>query len=324
MWGVRKQGRKQKGSRERKQSRGGNKKPNKKLPPHSPQSPFFFIPHSPPIPIPAKAGISRLQRQRRESPAKAGIPPFPHFHPPIPNSPHSPPYPHSRESGNLPTPAPAARIPRQRRAKTKSPPKAAKTGDSRFRGNGEFSLPIPLILLFSFPPFFYYPRLPPSPQFPPHSHSRESGNLPTPAPAARIPRESGHPPNPHFFHSPFPRKRESPDSSAFGANPPPKAGKNKIPAKGGKNKSPASVVRKQKSPAIVLPPPRSPYPLRAEKKYPPRPLIVPPRPRLTKKQHQSAFFCILLRFGRQKMVFYRVMGVPPASEAHLFRHWRNK
>ena len=284
MWGVRKQGRKQKGSRERKQSRGGNKKPNKKLPP-IPPNPHFFHPPFPPIPIPAKAGISRLQRQRRESPAKAGIPLIPHFYHPPP----FPPYPHSRESGNLPTPAPTARIPRQRRQKREIPAFAGME-------NSFFLSQFPSSSFFHSPIFLLSPTPPNPPNPPPYPHSRESGNLPTPAPAARIPRESGHPPNPHFFHSPFPRKRESPDSSAFGANPPPKAGN----------------------------PPKSPYPLRAEKKYPPRPLIVPPRPRLTKKQHQSAFFCILLRFGRQKMVFYRVMGVPPASEAHLFRHWRNK
>ena len=224
MWGVRKQGRKQKGGRERKQSREGNKKPNKKLPP---------------------------------------IPPNPHFfHPPFPPI---PPLFHSRESGNLPTPAPTARIPRQRRQKREIPAFAGME-------NSFFLSQFPSSLLFSFPPFFYYPRIPPHP--------------------------------PHSPPLPFPRKRESPDSSAFGANP--------------------RQRRAKKSPPKAGNPPKSPYPLRAEKKYPPRPLIVPPRPRLTKKQHQSAFFCILLRFGRQKMVFYRVMGVPPASEAHLFRHWRNK
>ena len=58
-------------------------------PPHSPHikkaPPFPNSPHFPPIPIPAKAGISRLQRRSRES-----------------------------------------------------PPKAAKQGDSRFRGNGKY------------------------------------------------------------------------------------------------------------------------------------------------------------------------------------------
>ena len=203
----------------------------------------------------------RKQKTQQKTPPHSPQSPF--FSSPIP--PHSPP-------SSIPA---KAGISLSSASGANSPPKAAKTGDSRFRGNGEFffSLPIPLILLFSFPPFFYYPRLPPTPPIPPHSHSRESGNLPTPAPAARIPRQ--------------------------------RRAKTKSPPKAGN-------------------PPKSPYPLRAEKKYPPRPLIVPPRPRLTKKQHQSAFFCILLRFGRQKMVFYRVMGVPPASEAHLFRHWRNK
>ena len=261
MWGVRKQGRKQKGSRERKQSRGGNKKPNKKLPPIPPPSPFPRKRESPdssasganPPPkagknkIPAKGGKNGRFPLSREWRIFSPNSPHPHFFippifllSPIPQFPPFPPLFHSRESGNLPTPAPAARIPRE-------------SGK-----NGRFIPPIPLSLLFSFPPFFYYPR--------------ESGNLPTPAPLARIP-PAGNP---------------------------------------------------QKSPASAGNPPKSPYPLRAEKKYPPRPLIVPPRPRLTKKQHQSAFFCILLRFGRQKMVFYRVMGVPPASEAHLFRHWRKK
>ena len=294
MWGVRKQGRKQKGSRERKQSRGGNKKPNKKLPPPFPPIPIFFIPHSPPFPpssIPAKAGISRLQRHRREFPAKGGkngrfpfsrewrilffSPNSPNpsfFHSPhfftIPDSPHPPPFP--------PIPIPAkAGISRLQRQRREFPAKGGKNG--RFPLSREwrilfFSPNSPHPSFFHSPHFFTIPDSP-IPQSPPYPHSRESGNLPTPAPLARIPRQ--------------------------------RRAKTKSPPKAGN-------------------PPRSPYPLRAEKKYPPRPLIVPPRPRLTKKQHQSAFFCILLRFGRQKMVFYRVMGVPPASEAHLFRHWRNK
>ena len=83
----------------------------------APALPFPPLPHSPPFPIPAKAGISRLQRQRRESQTGMENSSPPHY-PPLtiplilPLS-FSPPFfysPHSRESGNLPTPAPPPRI----------------------------------------------------------------------------------------------------------------------------------------------------------------------------------------------------------------------
>ena len=91
---------------------------------------------------------------------------------------------HSRESGNLPTSAPTARILSGSGAGRALPVLPQPTGDSRFRGNGG----IFFCYFFCFLPCSRTPPFPHSPHFP----------IPPPFP--------------------FPRKRESPDSSATGAN----------------------------------------------------------------------------------------------------------
>ena len=153
-----------------------------------PLSIFISVPPHSSFPIPAPFFHSR--------PSFHSAPSF-HSHPfPIPT-----PLSHSRESGNLPTPAPTAQITIRRGAVRALPAPPQTMGDSRLRGNGEcfnfasslyfHSCPAPFLIshsrsLLPFLPLFPFPPPPSIPTlfpFPPP--------FPIPAKAgiSRLPRQ---------------------------------------------------------------------------------------------------------------------------------------
>ena len=181
--------------------------------------------------------------------------------------PHSPPLPFPRKRESPDSSASGANPP-PKAGKNKIPAKGGKNG--RFPLSREWR-----ILFFS-----------PNSPHPSFFHSPHFFTIP----------DSPHPP--HSPPLPFPRKRESPDSSAFGANPPPKAGKNKIPASGGQ-------------------PPKIPLSLESREEVSPPPPHRPPAPPADKKTTPIGIFLYIVAFWSAKNGILSGYG-RPASERGAF------